>query len=247
MSESFFERWARRKRDVAQQELAQQELAQQETETETPKVVEDLARDLSARAPDTGESPAASADAVPAFDLSQLPSIESITADTDIRAFLAPGVPASLRHAALRRAWSADPLIRDYIGLSENAWDFTAPDGVPGFGPIGSPEEVQRLLAQLTGGWPDAAEKSGSEEGAEIGQLPVAAVESGGQEDVAAEMSRALERSRQEQVAAPEVSDPNMTDALQHNKEHAALQQEDILQEYVPIRSRRPHGGALPE
>ena len=255
MSESFFERWSRRKRDVVQQDVAQQGVAQQgvaqqevalpETEPETSKVVEDLARDLSVRAPDAGESPAGSAEAPPAIDLSQLPSIESITADTDIRAFLAPGVPSALRHAALRRAWSADPLIRDYIGLSENAWDFTAPDGVPGFGPIGSPEEVQRLLAQLTGGWPYPAEKSGSDETADAGQPPVAVAESGAQEvDVAAEMSRALERSRQEQAAAPDASDP---DVLQHNKEHVALQQEDIPQEYVPTRGRRPHGTALPE
>ena len=37
----------------------------------------------------------------------------SITAATDIRAFLAPGVPAELTRAALRRAWTADPAIRD--------------------------------------------------------------------------------------------------------------------------------------
>ena len=30
----------------------------------------------------------------------------------------------------------ADPAIRYAVGLSENAWDFSAPDGVPGFGPI---------------------------------------------------------------------------------------------------------------
>ena|SRR5437868_2471234 len=34
------------------------------------------------------------------------------------------------------RAILADPAIRDFIGLSENAWDFTAPNGVPGFEPM---------------------------------------------------------------------------------------------------------------
>ena len=34
------------------------------------------------------------------------------------------------------RALLADPAIRNAIGLSENAWDFSIPDGVPGFGPI---------------------------------------------------------------------------------------------------------------
>jgi hypothetical protein len=74
-----------------------------------------------------------------------LPPLDAIGADTDIRAFLAAGVPADLTRAALRRAWSADPTIRDFIGLSENSWDFTAAAGVPGFGDIGA-DEVRRLL-----------------------------------------------------------------------------------------------------
>ena len=49
---------------------------------------------------------------------------ESIVAESDVRAFLAPGVPPELTRAALRRTWSADPKIRDFIGLSENSWDF---------------------------------------------------------------------------------------------------------------------------
>ena len=61
----------------------------------------------------------------------ELPPVESIDAATDIRAFLNKGVPQDLTRAALRRAWSSDPAIRDFIGLSENSWDFTAPEGVP--------------------------------------------------------------------------------------------------------------------
>ena len=68
-----------------------------------------------------------------------LPPIESITAATDIRAFLAPGVPEELTRAALRRVWVTDPTIRDFVGLAENQWDFTNPDGVPGFGSLESP------------------------------------------------------------------------------------------------------------
>jgi hypothetical protein len=29
--------------------------------------------------------------------------------------------------AALRRAWVSDPVIRDFIGIAENQWDFTNP------------------------------------------------------------------------------------------------------------------------
>ena len=34
------------------------------------------------------------------------------------------------------RALWADPAIKDFIGLSENAWDFSAPERIPGFGPL---------------------------------------------------------------------------------------------------------------
>src|SRR5262249_16733313 len=83
-----------------------------------------------------------------AFDPASLPSIESIGAGTDIRAFLAPGVPAELTQAALRRAWAADPAIPDFLGPAETAWDFTAPDGVPGFGSL-SADEIPQLAAQF--------------------------------------------------------------------------------------------------
>ena len=68
--------------------------------------------------------------------IENLTPIESIGAGSDMRQFLAPGVPENLRCAALRRAWSTDPVIRDFIGLSENSWDFNASDGIPGFGPL---------------------------------------------------------------------------------------------------------------
>jgi hypothetical protein len=87
----------------------------------------------------------------PSFDLTSLPTIASISAETDLRAFLGRGVPPELTVAALRRAWSADPTIRDFIGLSENSWDFNAPGGIPGFGAL-EPGEIQRLLARLIGG-----------------------------------------------------------------------------------------------
>jgi len=52
--------------------------------------------------------------------------------------------------AALRRAWSTDLAIRDFIGLSENSWDFNAPGGVPGFGSL-TTNGPRQLLARMTG------------------------------------------------------------------------------------------------
>ena len=79
------------------------------------------------------------------FDPASLPTIESIGADSSIRAFLEAGVPGDLARAALRRVWSLDPAIRDFVGLSENSWDFNAPGAMAGFGPIDG-QEVGRLL-----------------------------------------------------------------------------------------------------
>lgn len=91
--------------------------------------------------------------------LAELPPIDSITAETDIRVFLKPGVPADLSRAALRRAWSSDPAIRDFVGLVENGWDFNNPDAVPGFGTI-SVEEAAQLVTQTFGGHDGERQKS---------------------------------------------------------------------------------------
>jgi hypothetical protein len=91
------------------------------------------------------------------FDPATLPPIDSIEAGTDVSAFLRPGVPADLAQAALRRAWVADPAIRDFVGLAENAWDFNAPGGVPGFEPLRAIDDVARLAAQVAGVIPAAA------------------------------------------------------------------------------------------
>ena len=80
-----------------------------------------------------GSGPTQTPEAAP-FDAASLPSIASIAADTDIIAFLRAGVPAELTRAALRRAWTSDPAVRDFIGIAENQWDFNDPNAIPGFG-----------------------------------------------------------------------------------------------------------------
>src|SRR5690606_12871261 len=53
--------------------------------------------------------------------------------------------------------WSLDPGIRDFMGPADYAWDFNAPDGVPGFAlELGG--DVKRLLAQAIGAPPEPEE-----------------------------------------------------------------------------------------
>ncbi len=136
-AENFLERWSRRKRAA---------------ETRSPDRPEPPGReptDADANAP--SRAAARNADGLPAFDPATLPPIESITATSDIRAFLAPGVPEHLARAALRRVWVTDPTIRDFIGLAENLWDFTKPDSVAGFGSLELTPELRRMIAGLIG------------------------------------------------------------------------------------------------
>jgi hypothetical protein len=130
----FLARWSRRKRDASTAKIRQ---------TKQIEASDSVASETTAASLASGE------DRLP-FDAASLPAIESIGAESNIRAFLETGVPDDLARAALRRVWSVDPAIRDFVGLSENSWDFNAPGAMAGFGPIDG-EEVGRLLTRLLG------------------------------------------------------------------------------------------------
>ena len=97
------------------------------------------------------------------FDPAQLPSLDSIGADTNIAAFLRRDVPPELTRAALRRAWTSDPAIKNFVGLVENGWDFNDPSAMSGFGPI-SAEEVARLAGKVIEALPEAAPEDQTKE-----------------------------------------------------------------------------------
>src|SRR3546814_13556309 len=48
-----------------------------------------------------------------------LPSLENLTAESDLTAFIREGVPESLKKAALRKMWLLEQAIRDHVGLAE--------------------------------------------------------------------------------------------------------------------------------
>ena len=68
----------------------------------------------------------------PPFDPATLPKIDELTAESDIAAFMQKGVPEALQRLALRRMWSLDPSIRDFVEVAENQWDFNAAGGIYG-------------------------------------------------------------------------------------------------------------------
>jgi hypothetical protein len=129
-SESFLERWSKRK-------------AEARTGAKS----------------DEGQEPAEASKSLPDAEpeeiaLEDLPPIESIDASTDLTHWLRKRVPEAWRQAALKRVWASDPAISQFIGLAENSWDWNAPDGVPGFGPLNPAANVAQLLEQVIGQMP---------------------------------------------------------------------------------------------
>jgi hypothetical protein len=144
--DNFLMRWSRRKRKVADAGAAPPR-DEREQGAADALPTEPAANALPLPPPQAAETKTETTE--PVFDLSKLPSIESITAETDIRAFLAPGVPAELRLAALRRAWVADPKVRDFVGLADYDFDFQTPGAIPGFGPLEMTDELRREVVRI--------------------------------------------------------------------------------------------------
>lgn len=69
----------------------------------------------------------------------------------DITAWLGRNIPEGWREIALRRMWSADLSIRDFIGPADYAWDWNTPGGAPGWGPMRAADDMVRLLARAIG------------------------------------------------------------------------------------------------
>lgn len=92
-------------------------------------------------------------EASPQMPYLELPSLESLGPGSDLRPFLRPGVAPALRNAALRRMWTVDPAIRDYIGPADYAWDWNTPGGVPDYAETLSidPERIRQTLAGMFG------------------------------------------------------------------------------------------------
>ncbi|MGV7216635.1 DUF3306 domain-containing protein [Bradyrhizobium sp. UFLA05-112] len=160
-------------------------------------------------------------------DLSSLPSIDSITSATDIKAFLRKGIPQELARAALRRAWSADPAIRDFVGLAENAWDFNDPSAMPGFGPLDYSEgDLATLVDRILSGLRKSAEAQletrveATDSSRELCQAKTSTVE-----------VIAAESATTEIASVPAATQSTVAESAESGRE--------------PVR-RRAHGGALP-
>jgi len=210
--DNFLSRWSRRKQGAGEDK----------EKNETGEAV-------AAPAPETqqGKPAAPSAAPIPEFDVESLPSIESISAGTDISAFMRSGVPEGLKHAALRRAWAADPVIRDFVGLNENFWDAAGPDGIPGFGALDPNLDVRRMVSEL------------------FGETPRQDTQPEPEADRVADSSVQPTDNSPDAADPPQATSPPAENLPQRN-ENVAAQIEPSESEPEKKISRR-HGGAMPK
>ncbi|HZO46661.1 MAG TPA: DUF3306 domain-containing protein [Xanthobacteraceae bacterium] len=250
--ENFLTRWSRRKR------TAGDEPARAESDGEREHGVPETP--CTERAADTAPVPTPAVDTVPvkpAFDLSSLPPIESITAQTDIRAFLAPGVPAEMRLAALRRAWVADPKVRDFVGLNDYDFDFHTPGAIPGFGPLEMTDELRREVLQIVGALrpePAPATQPTAVATAPEPAAPMAPAQLPAATEEINAASRLAEPAAIDDAGAcldqPDRGQDEVTSEqaiTQRNKGSIATQQKHSPAEDLHTFARRGHGRALPK
>jgi hypothetical protein len=237
-SKGFLERWSRKKIDAEREAPAKAD-AKDISPADEVRPPEQQAKN-DAEVPDKAASK-------PEFDLASLPSLDSITAVTDIRAFLAPGVPTDLARAALRRVWATDPAIRDFKGLAENAWDFTDPNAMPGFGALPPGTDIKKMLAQIFGDGEKPAtadavtEKPAALRAPDIAEQiapPEPPAESASATEAKAESSPPETAAGGQQIA--------QADFVQRDNNTASHNNTSDDESEEP-KSRRQHGGALPQ
>ena len=155
-------------------------------------------------------------------------------------------MPAELTRAALRRAWTADPAIRDFKGLAENDWDFTDPKAMAGFSDLPADYDVKKLITQIFGEKEKAAEPTTPVEPdradtlAQTSEEPREIASADEAQRAVLDAPAAAEPAEHEPVASPEVDlvQRSITTAA-HNSISSDGQEE--------AKICRTHGRALPQ
>jgi hypothetical protein len=242
-SKGFLERWSRKKIDAERDAPAPAKADAKDASPAAEVGPPERQTKNDAKIPDDAASK-------PEFDLASLPTLDSITSVTDIRAFLAPGVPTDLARAALRRAWAADPAIRDFKGLAENAWDFTDPTAMPGFGELPPGTDIKKMLAQIFG---DDEKPTTADAANATKEKPSAPEAPGIAEQIAAPEPPAEAASANEEKEEPSLPETAtggqqiaQADFVQRDNNTASHNNSSDDESEEP-KNRRQHGGALPQ
>ena len=118
--EPFLQRWARRKADAAKP------VAEEAPPAASGAPGAEVGTTETASLPQSPETPPANTeDGTAEIDLSTLPDIDSMDAESDFSVFMKNGIPEALQRRALQKLWRLDPAFGHIDGLLEYGEDFT--------------------------------------------------------------------------------------------------------------------------
>jgi hypothetical protein len=143
--------------------------------------------------------------------------------------------------------WSLDPKIRDFVGdAREYAYDWNAPGGVPGYGPLPTTDDILRMAARIVRGETSAAE---AEESKDREQLSFIGPDPSTPSPAVPHDNAAKTRNEEAPCdtadgadvssSATKIAESTPTD------DSAVREQSDRADELVSLTPRR-HGGAIP-
>lgn len=239
--EGFLAAWSRRKRAVARAEAQPSEPEERTAEAATAAVAE------------TDPSPEAEREITPE-DLAALPPIDEITGATDLQPFLKRGVPETLRKAAMRKVWLSNALICDHDDPAvDYAWDWNAPETVPGAGGVLQGDKVSKMMDDLINrersetGQNDPKDDAAYTAGPtpEVDDLAALdATSADGQADAASQIQLAVPTDPVRQGGPPATQDARSKGASKSDTEETHVAQQTPDSTLVPPRR---HGSAIPE
>lgn len=250
-SEPFLSRWSRRKREEKEEaEAASAKSAAQPTTGDDGARPSGAGQATASPVPNAPGAPLPMSEPASGQELEEiiakLPKIEELTSQHDLAAFMQRGVPDAIRNAALRKMWTLDPAIRDYVGFyAEYAWDWNTPGGVPGCGPLTESDDVQATLRQLFGDSEDETE----------GVLEGAAEHKDGpgfgEPSPAVNDSSAAAHNQEAGAKRADAQDEAAAVDAQADAEHLPEKPEsngefEFLDRAARSSPRRKHGGAVP-
>jgi hypothetical protein len=246
--ENFIARWSRRKREAAEEAEAAPPPAAPRGTDEIRHAGDDQGQASDAPSARSG----ASEPPTSGLDWTKLPPVETITAESDIRAFLAPGVPPELTRAALRRAWAADPQIRDFVGLADYDWDFNTPGAIAGFGSLEMTDELRRQVVQMVGSSltqdePDKAAPTPAEAQGERSPIETPIELAATTPATPTDGTQSKGGISPRESAKDDCKEHNFQAALQCNQEDVAAQNDPKLPDDSLGFGTRLHGRALPK
>jgi hypothetical protein len=153
-----------------------------------------------------------------------------------------------LTRAALRRAWTSDPKIRNFVGLADYDWDFNAAGSMAGFGPLDIVGDVRKVGEGIAGPDRTGAEASDLlDPAATTPKTQRIAGGSGLEGDRPAAVEADNQAKQTADAATKSSTSPHPHELVGESHGNIALQDQAERHDRTGSFIKRRHGGALPK